>query len=155
ALAKEILKLRSTTNGPEHPDTLEAMQSLARAYSSAGRYEEALAEDQETLKLRTAIYPTDHPNVRYSLNAVANDLMRLQRFADGPAPYEEVLRRYATTSMPDDSPLDKPNIILNLANAYRCCGRFADAIKVNNEALMLVKARCGPDHPDTLDTMAH
>ena len=39
------------TNGPEHPDTLRAMNKLAISYSDAGRRDEALKMREEVLAL--------------------------------------------------------------------------------------------------------
>ena len=41
----------------------------------------------------------------------------------------------------------------NLAVSYDALGRHAEALKLNEEALALRKAKLGPDHPDTLASM--
>jgi tetratricopeptide (TPR) repeat protein len=40
-----------------------------------------------------------------------------------------------------------------LAYAYAVLGRYADAVKLGEEALALFKARLGSDHPDTISCM--
>ena len=41
----------------------------------------------------------------------------------------------------------------NLANSYAALGRHAEALKLREETLALMKAKLGPDHPDTLTSM--
>ncbi len=51
---------------------------------------------------------------------------------------------------------DHPNTLWSmnsLANSYSALGRHAEALKLNEEALALKKARRGPDDPDTLVSM--
>jgi serine/threonine protein kinase len=43
--------------------------------------------------------------------------------------------------------------LCGLARGYADLGRYADALRLREEALELQKARLGPDHPDTLRTM--
>ena len=38
----------------------------------------------------------------------------------------------------------------NLADQLRALGRHAEALKLREETLTLMKAKLGPDHPDTL-----
>ena len=52
-LREEVLTLRRKVNGPEHPDTLRAMDTLASSYTAVGRLEEALALLAEMSALRT------------------------------------------------------------------------------------------------------
>ena len=41
----------------------------------------------------------------------------------------------------------------NFARSYSVVGRFADALKLLEEALAMWKAKLGPDHPETLMAM--
>jgi tetratricopeptide (TPR) repeat protein len=41
----------------------------------------------------------------------------------------------------------------NLANSYSAFGRHADALKLREQTLALMKVKLGPDHPDTLVSM--
>ena len=41
----------------------------------------------------------------------------------------------------------------NLAASYSALGRHAEALKLREETLALMKAKLGPDHPDTLASM--
>ena len=41
----------------------------------------------------------------------------------------------------------------NLAESYQALGRHAEALKLHEETLALMKAKLGPDHPHTLMSM--
>jgi eukaryotic-like serine/threonine-protein kinase len=58
---------------------------------------------------------------------------------------------YAQHCGPDH--LDTLRSMLCLATSYYALGRYADALKLDEETLALMKAKLGPDHPDTLISM--
>jgi hypothetical protein len=43
----------------------------------------------------------------------------------------------------------------NLARAYQAAGRLTDALPLFEESLKRLKAKLGPDHPDTLTSMSN
>ena len=57
--------------GPEHVDTLAAMQDLADAYQVAGRSDEALPLMEETLRLRKEMLGAEHPDTLKSMSSLA------------------------------------------------------------------------------------
>jgi hypothetical protein len=44
--------------------------------------------------------------------------------------------------------------MMGLANSYCALSRHAEALKLREETLALRKAKLGPDHPDTLESMS-
>ena len=48
--------------GPDHPDTLNARNSLAAAYQAAGRVAEAIPLFEQTLVGRERLLGPDHPD---------------------------------------------------------------------------------------------
>jgi hypothetical protein len=58
--------------GPEHPDTLQSRNNLAIGYRALGRYEEAVALDEETLKLRERVLGPEHPDTLQSRGNLAS-----------------------------------------------------------------------------------
>ena len=57
--------------GPDHPETLEIMNNLARSYAMAGQIDRALQLFGETLELRKAKLGPDHPDTLMSMNNLA------------------------------------------------------------------------------------
>ena len=54
-MQEEALALSRKVNGPEHPDTLTAMDHLAASYSGTTRPDEALKLREEMLKMREEV----------------------------------------------------------------------------------------------------
>jgi RNA polymerase sigma factor (TIGR02999 family) len=94
--------------GPDHPDTLESMHSLAGAYADLGHDAEALELREETLARRRATLGPDHINTLQSMWGLAAELVALGRGAEAVPIIDECLRRAAAMSV-------QPNI-LGLAN---------------------------------------
>ncbi len=65
------MKLSETQLGPDHPDTLYAMDGLAMAYEQARRFSDAVPLRQETLKRRRAKLGADDPGTLASMNNLA------------------------------------------------------------------------------------
>ncbi len=50
-LAQKVIKIRETTQGPEHPDVATALQTLAGIYQAAGDYAQAAPLDRRALTI--------------------------------------------------------------------------------------------------------
>ena len=57
--------------GPDHPDTLNARNSLAAAYQAAGRAAEAIPLFEQTLVAGERLLGADHPDTLNSRNNLA------------------------------------------------------------------------------------
>ena len=57
--------------GPDHPDTLNARNSLAAAYQAAGRPAEAIPLFEQTLVVRERLLGPEHPDTLTTQNNLA------------------------------------------------------------------------------------
>jgi eukaryotic-like serine/threonine-protein kinase len=137
--------------GPDHPDTLKSMHSLANSYDALGRHPEALTLREETLKLRKAMLGHDHADTLGSMNNLANSYAALGRHPEALTLYEETLKLHKAKLGPDH-PLTLASMT-NLANCYETLGRNPEALTLREETVKLEKAKLGSDHPDTLTSM--
>ena len=55
------VQLSKAAHGPDYPLTLELMNTLALAYEDAGRFDDAVRLEEETVKLSKAKLGPDHP----------------------------------------------------------------------------------------------
>ena len=78
SLHEETLRLRKETLGPEHPDTVVSMNNLARAYDSAGRWNEALPLYEEGLRLSRAKLGPEHPDT-LAIDEQSGNSLQLRR----------------------------------------------------------------------------
>ena len=137
--------------GPEHPDTLVSMNSLARAYQAAGKLRLALPLFEETLKLTKAKLGPEHPDTLASMNNLALAYRAAGKLDLALPLFEETLKLMKAKLGPEHP--DTLTSMNNLAGAYQAAGKLDLALPLYEETLKLRKAKLGPDHPDTLTSM--
>jgi RNA polymerase sigma factor (sigma-70 family) len=133
--------------GPDHPDTLNARNSLAAAYLAAGRTAEAIPLFEQTLALRQGLLGPDDPDTLTSRNNLAAAYQDSGRAAEAIQLFEQTLSiRERLLGADDPSTVNSRG---NLAAAYRDAGRAAAAIPLLEQTLADRERILGPDHPDT------
>ena len=75
--------------GPDHPDTMNARNSLAVAYHTAGRTAEAIPLVQQILADRERLLGTDHPSTLASRNNLASAYRATGRPAEAIPLFEQ------------------------------------------------------------------
>ena len=107
--------------GPDHPDTMNARNSLAAAYLAAGRVAEAIPLFEQTLDVRQRRLGSDHPDTLTSQNNLASAYQVAGRITEAIRLYELNLEIRDRLLGPDH-----PSSLIsrsNLAAAYRDGGR--------------------------------
>jgi eukaryotic-like serine/threonine-protein kinase len=149
-----LSKARSTFTvhlGPNHPDTLQSMVSLAWGYREAGKLDLALPLFEETLERRKATLGPDHKDTLQSMNKLALCYQDTRNLDLALPLYEETLKRRKATLGPDDE--DTLQSMNNLALGYRAAGRLDLALPLFEETLRLTRVKLGPDRAHTLTIM--
>jgi tetratricopeptide (TPR) repeat protein/tRNA A-37 threonylcarbamoyl transferase component Bud32 len=144
--------LQTRELGPDHPDTLATIHSLARTFLSAGRAQEAASLLKPVCDLRRETLGPDHPDTLAGMNDLSRCYYRLGLHAEALQLREEIVRRRKAALGPDRR--DKLESMFNLANSYAAVGRIGDAMQLHQETLALRKAKLDEDDPDTLDSMS-
>jgi serine/threonine protein kinase/tetratricopeptide (TPR) repeat protein len=145
------LTLRATHLGPDHPETLEAMSSLADAHLAVNQFDRAIDLYETTLARRTETLGADHPNTLSSMNNLAFALQYIGRLDRVLAIFGEVLEKRRATLGPGHP--DTLTSMNNLAWAYQEAGQLDRALPLYEETLTRRKQTLSPDHPDTLTSM--
>src|SRR5262249_47541392 len=70
SIYQRLLKLRTETLGPDHPDTLLTMNNLANMYTRTGHPDDAIPIMQETVRLRQIKHGPDHPETLDSMQGL-------------------------------------------------------------------------------------
>jgi serine/threonine protein kinase/tetratricopeptide (TPR) repeat protein len=143
--------LRRAQLGPDDPDTLKSMVSLAQDYWGDGRPPKALELYQQVFELLKIRSGPNNSDTLWSMKGVADALQATGRLAEAMPLYEEALRR-AKKALGRLHP-DTLIYMDSLANAYRVAGRVPESIRLFKETLRLTKRKHGPNHPGTLITM--
>jgi len=153
SLDQRALEIRRRVLGPEHPDTLRSMNSLAGDLSDEGHYAEAEKVDRETLGIRRRVLGLEHPDTLMSMNNLADDLAQEGHYAEAEKLYRETLDIQRSVLGPEHP--DTVGSINNLANVLNDEGHYAEAEKLKRETLDIRRRVLGPEHPDTLASMTN
>ena len=134
--------------GADHPDTLNARNSLAAAYQDAGRAAEAIPLFQQILAGRERMLGPEHPNTLTSQDNLAAAYQDAGRAAEAILLFELTMAaRVRLLGTDHPSTLTSRG---NLAAAYRDTGRVSDAIPLLEQTLSGRERTLGTDHPRTL-----
>jgi Tetratricopeptide repeat len=76
AKMKEVLEKRRRILGEKHPDTVTAMNNLARTLEDLGQLDETAKMQKDVLEKRRRILGEDHPDTIGSMNNLANTSYR-------------------------------------------------------------------------------
>ena len=134
--------------GPDHLDTLIALNNLAMAYQNAGRLTEALPLFRESLDARRARMGPDHPATFVAMNNLALAYQQAGRLAEAIPLLEQALKGRRARLNPTH-----PDTLLsmdNLARAY-LSGRPGEAERLSRECLA-IRERQAPDDWPTFET---
>ncbi len=147
---EETLAAMKTHLGPDDPDTLSVMNSLADGYRTA-KLETSVPLALETVKAMKAKYSPDHPDVLRSVNTLALSYMESEQFTKALPLLEELLTATKAKFSPDHP--ETLGAMGNLASAYKALRQYDQALPLYEETLKVRKAKLGPDHPKTLECM--
>jgi RNA polymerase sigma factor (sigma-70 family) len=133
--------------GPGHPDTLNARNSLAAAYLTAGRVAEAIPLFEQTSAALQRQLGPHHPDTLTAQNNLASAYQDAGRVVEAIQLYE--LNLAVREWLLDVDHPDTLNSQGNLAAAYLAAGRVAEAIPLLEQTLASREQTLGPNHPDT------
>jgi len=148
---ERAVDLRRRVLGPEHPDTLTALNNLAVAYVHEGKYAQAEALDSPTLEIRRRVLGPEHPDTLTSMNNLAIVYYDEGKYAQAEALDSQTLeirRRVLGPEHPDT--LVSMNTLITV---YWNQGKYAEAEVLNSQILEIRRRVLGPEHPDTLASM--
>jgi tetratricopeptide (TPR) repeat protein len=130
-LLEETLRQRKVRLGPDHPDTLESMNSLAVGYRDAGKLDAALPLFEETWRQRKVRLGPDHPDTLKSMNNLATGYWSAHRLDRSIPLFEEALR-LREKKLGRDHP-DTMMTVANLGVNYKDAGRLSEALPLLEE----------------------
>ena len=145
---QRAVALRRQELGPEHPETVGAMNDLAIVLDRMGKF----AEEQKILEVvvavkRRTLGPEDPLTLR-SVNNLAVALALQGLLEDAVKLLEETLEIQRRVEGPES--IFTLRTAYNLAIMRRHLGRWAEARSLFDETLQTLRRVFGPDHQDTL-----
>ncbi len=145
ALDERTVRLMEARLGPEHPETLGAMDNLANDYRDVRCFDDAVALYEKTLAIRQRTLGRDHLETLGGMLRLANASSDLKQHAKAVPLREEVVA-LQKLKLPADHP-ELWTSMSFLANGYGVLKRHSEALELHREVLELRKAKFGPDHP--------
>ncbi|KAJ6564845.1 hypothetical protein B0H19DRAFT_1068345 [Mycena capillaripes] len=147
----KLLEKQRKLLGDNHPDTLNAMCSLAATFSNSGQLQKAEELEVIVLEKRRKLLGEDHPdtlNAMHNLAVTYSNSGQLQKAEELQAIVLEKERKLL-----GEDHLDTLNAMYNLAVTFANSGQLQKAEEL--EVIVLEKRRklLGEDHPDTLNAM--
>ncbi len=144
-LKERVVADLETELGPEHPETLAAMQKLGALYFEQGRYEESAALLERAYRaFLKANGPDDQDTVALQ-GDYGNLLIDLNRWDEAEAILVDALERsrrvYGATHW------STATVVTNLGYLYYIQGRYEDVVPLYEEALEIEKANYGAESP--------
>ncbi len=151
-LQEKALEYYRTASGPEHPDTLTLMSSLAASYhQTAGRLHEALELREQLVALRRKVSGPQHRDTLWAMLCLADSYFAVGQLDEALKRREEVIPIQRKVLGPEHP--DTLTAMHRLATSYGAVGRHAEALKLREEVLALRRRLLGPEHPETLWAM--
>ncbi|PQE15996.1 kinesin light chain protein [Rutstroemia sp. NJR-2017a WRK4] len=146
-----VLQQKENLLGPEHPDTISCMASLAYVLEKEGRYKAAEQMERDTLRLSQKVLGPRHPNTLSSIDRLAVILDGQGRFKAAERIDQHVLelRKNVLGSEHPDTLRSVRTMALLLIDQER----FSAAECMSSQALQLRQKVLGHHHLDTLVSM--
>ncbi|WP_405873031.1 tetratricopeptide repeat protein [Streptomyces sp. NBC_00005] len=141
------------TLGPDHPDTLSALNNLAASYGQAGRIDHAISLIRQVVADRERVLGSDHPDTLNSRANLAAYYLETGRTGEAINTAEQVATESERVLGPDHP--DTIRARNTLAASYGQAGRIDDAINIAEQVVADHERVQGPDHPDTLTARAN
>ena len=150
-LLTQSLQIRRRVLGPNNPDTLNSLNTLAKTVYLQGRYAEAEKMFHEALDIRRRVLGAEHPDTLQSQSDLAEDVSVQGRYTDAEKLRRETYETRRRVLGPEHpSTLDSMG---NLAISLEDLGRNADGEKLWRETLEARRRVLGREHQVTLETM--
>jgi serine/threonine protein kinase len=147
-ILESVVTAERQVQGPDHLDTVTALDTLGAALWSQAKYGEAEAVFRESLATRRRIQGREHHDTLNVLTNLALTLRTQGKYAEAEAMHRESLesqRRVLGAEHPETL-----SALNNLAMAMAAQGKFREAEAMNRESLSVRRRVSGPEHPETL-----
>ncbi|HVT14965.1 MAG TPA: tetratricopeptide repeat protein [Thermoanaerobaculia bacterium] len=152
-IEERILEERRRSLGPDHPDTLWALQNLAETLHAQGDLARARTFQEQVLQARRTSLGNDHPDTLSAMSELAATLAAQGDRAEARQLGQQVVEARRRLLGPDH-----PDTLLamgNLAENLRAQGALETARVLEEQILEARRRTLGPESPDTLLAMTN
>jgi tetratricopeptide (TPR) repeat protein/tRNA A-37 threonylcarbamoyl transferase component Bud32 len=144
-LALQTWEGRVRVLGPEHRDTLEALDTYAQCLDRTGRSEVAIRLIRECLAARQRTLGASHPDTAISMNNLAICLWRRGEYLEAIPVLREAVELHRRAGQETELAINSAN----LGGCLEVVGEFEEADRLLGESLEQATKALGPDHQTT------
>jgi tetratricopeptide (TPR) repeat protein len=148
-LFRTIIAARSSSLGPEHPDTLDSRHRLIYALTRQTRFAEAEREARDVLKLREKVLGPEHTDTLVSRYNLAEPLVSQGKYEEAEALYRTVIQLNDKVLGPEHPRTLAARV--GLATLLGDEGKNAEAEPLYRDIIRLDDKVYGREHPYTLN----
>ncbi|CAE6463254.1 unnamed protein product [Rhizoctonia solani] len=152
-LREQGVSIRKQQLGEQHPKTLAAMSSLARAYQKQRRLTEAKALQEVTLESQQHILGEEHPDTLETMHRLAWTFYIEGQYAEAKALLTTVVA--VQKRILGNNHRDTLESMDDLASAYEGEGQLTVAEELRLTVMASRKQILGEDHADTMEGMGN
>ena len=142
----ELLDIRLSVYGADHPDVAISYNNIGAVYDSLGEYAKALEYYEKSLKISLSVYGSDHPDVSHTYNNIGLVYDSLGEYAKALEHYEKSLK--IRLSVFGSYHPDVASSYNNIGSVYSSLGEYAKALEYYGKDLAITLSVYGADHPD-------
>jgi hypothetical protein len=151
-LAEAVVDVRTRNLGPEHPDTLRGMHSLALTMHDMGHLPEAYNLHQKLLVVRTRVLGPEHPATLSTMHSLAITLIRKPGDLPGARELQQKAMVVRTRVLGPEHPRTLCTMH-RLAITLSLMGDLPGARDLEQKVMVAFIRVLGPEHPDTMHSM--
>ena len=152
-LGRATLELASRVWGPEHPGTLDTMQSVATVCAASGDLAAAMPLMTQLVAMRRRVDGHEHSSTLLATQNLANAHQQLRQYHRGLELQLEAVAAWRRRTEGDGATRDEVatlQAIAGLAHSFLILHEFARSLPLQKEATDGMRRVLGPQHPDTL-----
>ena len=153
SLQQHAIEVDQRVLGPENPETLRSMRSLASALNRQGHSSQAEALQRQALDIQRRVLSPENPDTLMAASSMANILLKEGHYAEAEKLHREVLDIRRRTLGPEN--METLRSMVALGNVLDSEGHFAEEESIRRETLDLQRRAFGPDHPETLFSLSN
>jgi len=147
-LLRRSYELRKSTQGEEHPETLESANNLAQFLTEKGDYAESTALLENILAIQKRTVGPEHWTTLRSMNNLGYSLDWQGKTEEAEKLYRAAFEGQTRVVGPRDA--ERLNSLNNLAICLQQLGRYDEADPLFRELIEIRTAIGGPSDPETL-----
>ena len=146
----ELIKIRETTLGTDHPDTASSYNYIGNVYMNKGDHDHALEYYMKALEIREKTLGSDHPYIAQSYNNIGNvysDIGDYNHALDYCMKAFEIMKKILGTNHPNTA-----SSYNNIGIVYSRKGDYDFALKNFIKALEIKEKNLGTYHRATVSS---